>query len=231
MKVFPSLIDDYALLESVITDALNRNELSDDARRQLLHTMIDELYDTKIISLVKDMLPPGESEEIISLWKVEQWCRALVAAMKTDNFSPTHIVAITNGGLIIAYFLNKIMWNKCPILPVSVQSYKDKESTRLVETTSPLFPLNLDHIATDVLSHERFLIVDELTQTDKTMKHVYNKVYEALFAGREYQDWVQPMIKTAVLYKKWVYVPDYYYQEKESRLVFPWETVLPKDER
>lgn len=126
--------------------------------------------------------------------------------IRTSNFKPTTIIAILRGGLVPARIISDCLdINRFYVLGVSFYTDIATHSGRPVITQ----PLNVN------LEGTYALLVDDVVDTGESI--VIAKEHIMNLGARD--------VKVVTLHKKpWAkFLPDYYIEETDSWIVYPWE--------
>jgi len=140
----------------------------------------------------------------LTWWQVDRAIFSL--ADKLREYKPDVIVGIARGGLIPAVRLSHILGD-IELKVIDVKFYTDiNEHTEMPKITIPIY---------GDLKGERVVIVDDVSDTGKTLEVVINEVKR--LGAKE--------IKVACLaMKPWTsVVPDFYVFRTDKWIVFPWE--------
>lgn len=142
--------------------------------------------------------------------KVQSMCFEVYYQIHRDNFKPEVVIGISRGGLVpLGYIVGENMLNIRTIRTINVQSYSDEKKRSAIQIP---FALHTE----DLKNFKSILIVDDLVDSGKTMEHVIQILRE---------DLPGTTIKIATLFYKNTSCiePDYYAEETEDWIVFPWE--------
>ncbi len=140
----------------------------------------------------------------LTWWQVDRAIFSL--ADKLREYKPDVIVGIARGGLIPAVRLSHILGD-IELKVIDVKFYTDiNEHTEMPKITIPIY---------GDLKGKRVVIVDDVSDTGKTLEVVINEVKR--LGAKE--------IKVACLaMKPWTsVVPDFYVFRTDKWIVFPWE--------
>lgn len=132
----------------------------------------------------------------------------IVESIRRDNYKPDIIIGILKGGLIPARIIADLL-SIDNIGIIGVKFYKGiAKREKKPELTIPPTPS---------VSGYKALVVDDVTETGRTLQLVLDELYR--YGVKE--------AKTLTLYvKKWSpIIPDYYYKITDKWIVFPWELV------
>lgn len=145
-------------------------------------------------------------ENKLSWEQIAELCKKLATTVKTSGFEPDYLVGITVGGLIPLGLLAEELDIR-NILIVSASSYEGKEQREIEIRYLP----NID------LTGKRILLIDEVSETGKTLKHIASLLKE------KYQP---SELRTATLVvntKESKFHPDFCSLEVKEWMIFPWE--------
>ena len=140
----------------------------------------------------------------LTWWQIDRAIFSL--ADKLREYKPDVIVGIARGGLIPAVRLSHILGD-IELKVIDVKFYTDiNEHTEMPKITIPIY---------GDLKGKRVVIVDDVSDTGKTLEVVINEVKR--LGAKE--------IKVACLaMKPWTsVVPDFYVFRTDKWIVFPWE--------
>jgi len=140
----------------------------------------------------------------LTWWQIDRAIFSL--ADKLREYKPDVIVGIARGGLIPAVRLSHILGD-IELKVIDVKFYTDiNEHTEMPKITIPIY---------GDLKDKRVVIVDDVSDTGKTLEVVINEVKR--LGAKE--------IKVACLaMKPWTsVVPDFYVFRTDKWIVFPWE--------
>lgn len=129
----------------------------------------------------------------------------LAEKIKKSGFKPDIIVGISRGGWPPARVMSDLLENP-NITSIRVEFYLDVYKTADKPTITQ--PISVP------IKDKRVLIVDDVSDTGKTLKLVYEELTKQ---ARE--------VKTATLYyKPWTdYEPDFYAKVTDAWIIFPWD--------
>lgn len=141
---------------------------------------------------------------------VQSMSKSLYQMIKQDQFIPDLIVGISRGGLVpMGYLAGDGLFDMRNTLTISIQSYEKEKQGDL----SLLLPLHIQ----DIQKFKSILIVDDIVDSGKTFE----------FVAKLFKDNLKDStIKTSSLFYKPTRSsirPDYYVQETDEWIVFPWE--------
>lgn len=146
----------------------------------------------------------------VSSEQIKEMCLTLYNKIKSDNFTPDFLVGLSRGGLVpLGFLAGEQMFDNRATKILNLKSYtKAGNQTEL----KVLLPMHLE----DLKDAKSLLIIDDMVDSGKTLDYVY-----ALFK----RTFTNAVIKTATLFYKTSskIKPDYYVQETEDWIVFPWE--------
>ena len=128
--------------------------------------------------------------------------------IKKSDFSPDFLIGVARGGLVPLRVLSDF-FNNTNIAIINVKLYKD-----IAEREQVTFVQKIDF----ELSDKKVLVIDDVADTGLTLKAVVDYLRNEKKVK---------ILKTATLhYKPWsVIKPDYYVEEVEKWIVYPWEFV------
>jgi len=141
---------------------------------------------------------------------IEQMCQGLYSTMNNDSYTPDLIIGISRGGLVpLGYLAGEKMFNMRNTLSIAVKSYEGDKQGEI----NLLHPIHFD----DFTQYKNILVVDDIVDSGQTVRFVLDTLKAHL---------KDASIKTAVLYYKpkvSALKPDYYAQETDDWIIFPWE--------
>ena len=154
------------------------------------------------------MIVMAETRFIAPSWDdIENMVSRIAEEVMRRGFRPDLILGVSRGGIIPALLLSDRL--EAPVDIIGVRFYKGvgdvEERPHIIQDTS------------QKLEGKRILIIDDVSDTGHTLKLVKGYVEER---GAE-----EVMVCT-LHYKPWaVYRPDYYVEETEAWIIYPWEVV------
>jgi len=140
----------------------------------------------------------------ISWRKATSLCELL--AKKVKKYNPDILIGVSRGGLVPVRLLSDILHNK-DIAVMKIEFYKSVGKTKnLPEITQPL---------TVNIKGKKVLLVDDVSDTGKSLVVAKNHIKKK--GAKE--------IRIATLHFKShsILKPDYYIEETDKWLVYPWE--------
>ena len=131
-------------------------------------------------------------------------CLRLVEKIIRDNYRIDTIIGVSRGGLIPSRIFSDIL-DIHDIFVITAKYYKDINE----RLEKPVIRINTD---IKEIRDKNMLIIDDIADTGKTMLSLIDML--------DSQN-----IKTLTLYKKSksIFEPDYYAEESDKWIVFPWE--------
>jgi hypoxanthine phosphoribosyltransferase len=142
--------------------------------------------------------------------EVHAMCKSVYDKIQESDFAPDLLVGIARGGLEpLAILSNEQMFDTKNTRIINLSSYDGQEQSELKLLTQL-------H-AEDYKGFKNILVVDDVADSGKSLKFAVAKL-SALIGDKA-------AIKIATLFykKKSVVVPDYYAEETDKWIVFPWE--------
>ncbi|MBA3816509.1 MAG: hypothetical protein H0X29_08330 [Parachlamydiaceae bacterium] len=143
--------------------------------------------------------------------KVQTMCKELCTIIKSDDYKPDLLIGLSRGGLQPAsYLAGEKQLNLRNVATIALTSYDDGAKQGYIKIVMPF------HVE-DYKKYKSILIVDDLVDSGKTMSFIKSFLEKEL---------PESTIKVAVLYYKPTsskIQPDYYVQETDEWIVFPWE--------
>lgn len=149
------------------------------------------------------------TKEYVGCNKVQIMCKELSEIIKNDNFKPDLLIGLSRGGLQpLGFLAGEKQLNIRNVATIALTSYNEMEQGHV----KIVLPLHVE----DYRNYKSILIVDDLVDSGKTMLFIKNLLETEL---------PESEIKVAVLYYKATskIKPDYYVQETDEWIVFPWE--------
>jgi len=128
----------------------------------------------------------------------ENDCRLLAEQIKKDKVEYKQIVAITRGGLFVAGLLSQFL-EAVPIETVSIHSYYGSARKRM-------------EIMKEGSSDKPTLICDDVVDTGYTAEAVKKMYPNSKIVTLHYKSRNKPVIK-----------PDYFMEDTDAWIVYPWE--------
>ncbi|AEM39615.1 phosphoribosyltransferase [Pyrolobus fumarii 1A] len=138
--------------------------------------------------------------------EIEELCMEIAEDVLRDGYKPDIVVGVLRGGIIPAKIVADYIGVK-RIATVEVKFYAGIGATREEPViTQPLI---------ENVRGQRILLVDDVADTGKTLAHVAS--FLNYYGPSE--------VRTATVYvKPWSMVkPDYYGEETDAWIIFPWE--------
>lgn len=149
-------------------------------------------------------------KRFIPAQEIGTMCEQLFKKINADTFSPDLIIGLSRGGLVpLGYLSGETMFDIRNVVTISVKSYEKSHQSSI----NLVFPLQKEVIQ----AANSILVVDDLVDSGKTLSFVMQLLKEQN---------PDAVIKTATLLYKPKYAsfaPDYYVQETDEWIVFPWE--------
>lgn len=149
----------------------------------------------------------------ISVEKIKAMCSMVYQQVVADNFKPDLLIGLSRGGLVpLGFLAGEQMFNNRMTKMINTCSYDDQGHQKKL---SLLFPVH-----TEEFEHFRsILVIDDIADSGKTLDYVMTLLKKNL---------PTQTIKTATLFykKRSVIKPDYYAEETEDWIVFPWEQIV-----
>jgi hypoxanthine phosphoribosyltransferase len=140
-----------------------------------------------------------------------EMCYKLAEIIKKDNYKPDALIGISRGGLIPLGILAYVL-DVRDVYTISLKLYDENKIKNEVEQITPF------HLE-DLEKYKRVLVIDDVVDTGTTIEYVLSK-----FKFGE--------VKVASLFykpKKSKLKPDYYVEETEEWINFPWSSLYFKD--
>ena len=128
----------------------------------------------------------------------ESDCRCLAKELEKDKVEYQQIVAITRGGLFVAGLLSQFL-KAVPIETVSIHSYYGSERKRM-------------EIMKEGTSDKPTLICDDVIDTGNTALAVKKMYPNSKIVTLHFKSKNKPVIK-----------PDYFMEDTDKWIVYPWE--------
>jgi hypoxanthine phosphoribosyltransferase len=174
-------------------------------------TMLHSKYNFLFLSLtLLTMNTYTVNKQSVNAHIIENMCQDLYQKMNNDSYTPDLIIGISRGGLVpLGYLAGEKMFNIRNTLSVAVKSYEGDQHGEI----SLLHPIHFE----DLKQYKNILVVDDIVDSGQTVRFVLDTLKTNL---------PNASIKTAVLYYKpkvSELKPDYYMQETEDWIIFPWE--------
>ena len=142
----------------------------------------------------------------ISWEEFHKLTRVLAERVEESGFVPDFLIGITSGGLVPLVLLGALFHTK-NVTTISARSYTDKNRGELDIFAKP-----------DVrLEGRRVLVVDEIADSGETLRQVIGLLTERYRATE---------VRSAVVVvnvKRNAYRPDYFVEETDRWVVFPWD--------
>ena len=149
---------------------------------------------------------------MVTCEQVQVLCSRLYHKIQSDGFVPDFLVGLSRGGLVpLGFLAGEQMFDNRATKIINIKSYvKSGHQTEL----RMFIPAHLE----DLKDARSILIIDDLVDSGKTMEYVYTLFKRTFPTAR---------IKTGTLfYKKSSTIkPDYFVQETDDWVIFPWESV------
>lgn len=146
----------------------------------------------------------------VNFEQVKSMCSDIHKQTQADNFNPDLLVGICRGGLIpLSLLAGEPMFNNRNVVAISTESYNDAGEQKKLKFR---FPVHVE----DYKNYKSILIIDDIADTGETLDAV-SKLFK--------QTLTTATIKIAVLFYKTKskIKPDYYAEETNEWIVFPWE--------
>ena len=179
--------------------------------KKIIHRIVLIMIMSTNFLLTADSYASSVEKKYVDNKMVEDFCFKLYEKIEKDGFKPDLLVGLSRGGLVpLGYLSNEAMLDIHNTLSISIASYKDKKQGQLT--------LRMPFHGEDVQQFKTILVIDDLADSGKTLEFVLSLLQE---------NNPDAVIKTATLFykKKSVIVPDYYIEETDQWIVFPWEKV------
>ncbi len=145
----------------------------------------------------------------VSFENVQSMCQEIFKQAQDQQFNPDLLIGIARGGLTpLALLSGEQMFDNRYAISVNLSSYdRDRQSE-----IKQLMPIHID----DLKSYKNILIVDDLVDSGKSVQCLFALLQKELPSA---------IIKVATLYykKRSCVKPDFYAQETQDWIVFPWE--------
>jgi hypoxanthine phosphoribosyltransferase len=131
----------------------------------------------------------------------------LAENIQSSGFKPDVLIGISRGGLPIVRTLSDFL-DISTVFIIRVKYYEDIEKRQDK-------PMIMQDISTDTVANKKILLVDDIADTGNSM----------LFARDLMINKKVSEVKTATLhFKPWSKIkPDYYIEESQKWIVYPWE--------
>lgn len=149
-------------------------------------------------------------KKVITADQIGSLCEQLYAQISADNFKPDLIIGLSRGGLVpLGYLSGETMFDMRNVITIGLKSYEKSKQSDI----SIIFPLQQEVIK----SAKSILVVDDLVDTGKTILFITKLL-------KEHNPHANIKVAT-LLYKPTSALcsPDYYVQETDQWIVFPWE--------
>lgn len=164
-----------------------------------------------LIATAHCMEPCDPRKQYVTYEHHDIMCQKLHQAMSNNGVKPDLIVGLPRGGLVAAALLaGERMFNMRKITTISVASYNDDMQQGKLELLLPFHPEDFE-------AYQNILIVDDLVDSGKTIAFISNLLKTNL---------KQAQVTTAALFykpKNAEFKPDYYVEDTDKWIVFPWE--------
>jgi hypoxanthine phosphoribosyltransferase len=163
-----------------------------------------------LISLMSMNMNAHVTKTFLEFDTIKSMCAQIYQMACNDNFQPDLLIGICRGGLIpLGILAGEAMFNNRTILTIDVASYDadDKQDELQV-----LFPVHFE----DYQNCGSVLVIDDLVDSGQTIDYIVSMVKREL---------PHATVKVAtLLYKeRSKIIPDYYVQQTNDWIVFPWE--------
>lgn len=150
------------------------------------------------------------TKEYVDCEKIQAMCKELSMIIKNDNYQPDLLIGLARGGLQpLGFLAGEKQLNLRNVVTIALTSYEGMKQ----EGIKVIMPLHIE----DYAKYKSILIVDDIVDSGKTMTYIKTLLEDQL---------KESTIKSAVLYykpKTSKIKPDYYVQETDEWIVFPWE--------
>ncbi len=149
-------------------------------------------------------------KQYVQWQEVEALCALVHKKIVNDRYQPDLLIGLSRGGLIpLGYLSGEKMFDIRDTYAIALRSYDHTKQGAL----SVRVPVH----AQDFQRYKSILVIDDLIDSGKTMSFVLSLLQQ--HAGNA-------KVRTVVLFYKSAkasITPDYYAQETENWIVFPWE--------
>lgn len=149
------------------------------------------------------------NKTFVSAEKIMAMCSTVYQKVRADEFIPDLLIGISRGGVVpLGFLAGEQMFNNRTTRIINTQSYDGNKQ----ESLKLLFSIHTEEFA----PFTSILVIDDIADSGKTLNYVVPLLKQAL---------PNAIIKTATLFykKRSVFTPDYYVEETEDWIVFPWE--------
>ena len=157
----------------------------------------------------------GEQKISVNYGQIEQMCKDVYSKILDDGYDPQVLIGVARGGLVPLAYLSHLL-DERKIDTVCVRKYRKGEGTEEDVKTEIRWvtPFHIDQLA----KYDRFLLVDDIADDGGSLEAVLKEFNtNPALKGKT--------IKIAtLLYKPWSRIkPDFFSQETEAWIIFPWE--------
>lgn len=150
-----------------------------------------------------------EKKMNVPIISIVAMCKGLHAQITKDKFNPDLLIGLARGGLIpLGLLAGETNFNNRNTRTINLNSYSDEGKKTTLRLTCAM--------RAEDFPGSSFLFIDDLTDSGDSLAFAVAKLKELR---------PEATIKTAVLfYKKHSKIkPDYYIEETDEWVVFPWE--------
>ncbi len=177
----------------------------------MLKNSISGIFFASFFIFISSLIAETAPEKLmVSSDQVQTLCMDLYHKIKSDNFAPDFLVGLSRGGLVpLGFLAGEQMFDNRATKIINVKSYSKSGCQTELRV---ILPMHLE----DMQAAKSILIIDDLVDSGKTLDYVY-ALFKTTFPNAA--------IKTATLFYKTSskIKPDYYVQEINDWVVFPWE--------
>lgn len=183
-----------------------------------LITLVFLFFTSSRIVAMEGPIEEGQvKKRYVTMETIQSMCASIHAKVTANpgspSFDPDFIIGLSRGGLIpLGFLAGEAMFNNRNVKTISVASYTDEGNQSTLKLLFPISAAELEFLR----KFKSILVVDDLVDSGKSLACVTSLLKKNL---------PESNIKIAALFykRRSELKPDYYVEETEDWIVFPWE--------